>query len=311
MRRCFQLASNGLGHVRPNPMVGCVVVNDGRVVGEGFHQKYGENHAERNALLPLLNGEAQGADLYVNLEPCAHYGKTPPCADLIIERGVKRVFCSNGDPNPQVAGAGFDKLRSAGIEVVVDVLEQEGRWLNRRFFTFMERKRPYVILKWAQSLDGFLAPEPIVDADSCDQQHYWLSSQRQNRINHRWRTEEAAILVGSETYLCDNPQLTPRHYVGPAPRPIVLDRRNRLGQLPDNWIHLDCPNIPLVMERLFDMRIQSVIVEGGRKILDAFIDAGIYDEVRLLQGKSMLHSGVEAPDLPAVSDQKLTVVSYE
>lgn len=312
MRRCFQLAANGLGRTRPNPLVGCVVVKDGRIVSEGFHQCYGGNHAERNALLPLVNGEAVGADLYVNLEPCSHYGKTPPCADLIVQRGIKRVFCSNDDPNPKVDGGGFEILRRAGIEVVNHLLESEGRWLNRRFFTFMECKRPYVILKWAQSADGFLAPESVVPQNGCgDRKQYWLSSQCQNRLNHRWRTEEAAILVGSETYLCDRPQLSPRHFLGPAPRPVVLDRRGRISSLPDHWITLDCQSVPLVMQRLYDLQIQSVIVEGGSKILNAFIHAGVYDEIRILQSNSILNGGVKAPELPPLANSCLTVVNYE
>ena len=225
MRRCLQLAANGLGRVRPNPLVGCVVVNDGRITSEGYHQEYGHNHAERNAL--LREGDYHGATLYVNLEPCSHYGKTPPCADLIVEKGIKRVVCCNDDPNPLVAGNGFRKLEVAGIEVVRHVLEEEGRELNRRFFTFMEQQRPYVILKWAESKDGFMAPATTGP--------YWLSTQEQNRLNHRWRTEEAAILVGSETYLLDKPSLTPRHYLGPAPQPVVLDRRNRLTNVPPHW----------------------------------------------------------------------------
>lgn len=312
MRRCFQLAANGLGHVRPNPMVGCVVVKDGRIVSEGFHQYYGGNHAERNALLPLVNGEAEGADLYVNLEPCSHYGKTPPCADLIVQRGIKRVFCSNDDPNPKVAGGGFDILRRAGVSVVNHILESEGRWLNRRFFTFMESKRPYVILKWAQSADGFLAPEPLAHQNGCgEKKQYWLSTQCQNRLNHRWRTEEAAILIGSETFLCDNPQLSPRHYLGPAPCPVVLDRRGRISSLPDGWVSVNCQTIPMVMERLYDLRLQSVIVEGGREVLNAFINAGIYDEIRILQSKSLLYAGTKAPDMPHVPNQRVMVVNYE
>ena len=158
MRRCLQLAASGLGRVRPNPLVGCVVVGeDGRIISEGYHQEYGHNHAERNAL--LRQGDFRGATMYVNLEPCSHYGKTPPCADLIVEKGIRRVVCCNDDPNPLVASGGFRKLEAAGIEVVRHVLEKEGHEKNRRFFTFMEKQRPYVILKWAESEDGYMAPE--------------------------------------------------------------------------------------------------------------------------------------------------------
>ncbi len=298
MQRCLHLAANGLGRVRPNPLVGCVIVKDGCIVSEGYHQEYGHNHAERNAL--LRKGKYQGATLYVNLEPCSHYGKTPPCADLIIEKGIKRVVCCNDDPNPLVAGNGFRKLEDAGIEVVRHVLEEEGRELNRRFFTFMEQKRPYVILKWAQSEDGFIAP--------ATPSSYWLSTQIQNRQNHRWRTEEAAILVGSETYLQDSPTLTPRHYLGPAPQPVVLDRRNRLTNIPSLWLHLHTQTVEETLQALYEAQLQSVIVEGGRKVLDAFTESGLYDEVRILRSPQRLGSGLKAPNIPSIAPNRLTII---
>lgn len=303
MRRCLQLAANGLGRVRPNPLVGCVVVKDGHIISEGYHQEYGHNHAERNALLRLetCHGTSlQGTTLYVNLEPCSHYGKTPPCADLIIEKGIKRVVCCNDDPNPLVAGNGFRKLEVAGIEVVRHVLEEKGRELNRRFFTFMEQQRPYVILKWAESKDGFIAPATTGP--------YWLSTQEQNRLNHRWRTEEAAILVGSETYLLDKPSLTPRHYLGPAPQPVVLDRRNRLTNVPPHWLHLHAQTIEETLHALFEAKLQSVIVEGGRKILGAFIESGLYDEARILRSPQRLGSGLKAPAIPPIVPNRLTII---
>lgn len=301
MRRCLQLAANGLGRVRPNPLVGCVIVKDGRIISEGFHQEYGHNHAERNAILRQLSTfNFQLSTLYVNLEPCSHYGKTPPCADLIVERGIRRVVCCNDDPNPLVAGRGFAKLEAAGIEVKRHVLEKEGRKLNRRFFTFMEQQRPYVILKWAESADGFMAPAASGP--------YWLSTQRQNRLNHRWRTEEAAILVGSETYLQDSPTLTPRHYLGPAPQPVVLDRRNRLTAVPSHWLHLHCQTIPEVLHELYERKLQSVIVEGGRKVLDAFIESGLYDEVRILRSPQTLGSGLPTPAIPPISPHRLIII---
>ena len=295
MRRCLQLAGNGLGRTRPNPLVGCVVVKGGVVLSEGYHQEYGHNHAERNAL--LRDGDYRGATLYVNLEPCSHYGKTPPCADLIVEKGIRRVVCCNDDPNPLVSGRGFAKLKAAGIEVVRHVLEDEGRELNRRFFTFMERHRPYVILKWAQSADGYMAPTDALpdDTGQSPSKKYWLSSPWQNTLNHRWRTEEGAILVGSQTYLDDRPQLTLRHWCGSAPQPIVLDRRHRLTDVPAHWLHLDSPDIPSLLHTLYEKNIQSLIVEGGRKILDAFIASDLYDEVRILQSPQVLGAGLEAP----------------
>ena len=326
MRRCLQLAANGLGRVKPNPLVGCVIVNDGKIISEGYHQEYGHNHAERNALLrphpqPLSSKERGGnahtdtncplpspsrrggggeASLYVNLEPCSHYGKTPPCADLIIEKGIKRVVCCNDDPNPLVAGNGFRKLEKAGIEVVRHVLKEEGRELNRRFFTFMEQRRPYVILKWAESADGFMAP--------ATPSPYWLSTQAQNRLNHRWRTEEAAILVGSETFLKDSPTLTPRHYLGPAPQPVVLDRRGRLSDVPAHWLHLHTATVEETLQALYKAKLQSVIVEGGRKILDAFIASGLYDEVRILRSPQTLGNGLKAPAIPSIAPNRLTII---
>ena len=307
MRRCLQLAANGLGRVRPNPLVGCVVVKDGNIISEGFHQEYGYNHAERNALLrPLSSFHFPLSTLYVNLEPCSHHGKTPPCADLIVEKGIRRVVCCNDDPNPLVAGNGFRKLKAAGIEVVRHVLEEEGRELNRRFFTFMEQKRPYIILKWAESKDGFMAPEG--ESLKVTGERYWLSTQRQNRLNHRWRTEEAAILVGSETYLQDSPTLTPRHYLGPAPQPVVLDRRNRLTNVPSHWLHLHTQTVKETLQALYEAKIQSVIVEGGRKVLDAFIESGLYDEVRILRSPQALDSGLPAPEIPSIAPNRLTII---
>ena len=283
-------------------------MKDGRIISEGYHQEYGHNHAERNAL--LREGDYQGATLYVNLEPCSHHGKTPPCADLIIEKGIKRVVCCNDDPNPLVAGNGFRKLEAAGIEVVRHVLEEEGRELNRRFFTFMEKKRPYVILKWAQSSDGFMAPSltPCPSPTGEGSRQYWLSTQRQNRLNHRWRTEEAAILVGSETFLQDSPTLTPRHYLGPAPQPVVLNRRNRLTNVPSHWLHLHTQTVKETLQALYEAKIQSVIVEGGRKVLDAFIESGLYDEVRILRSPQALDSGLPAPEIPSIAPNRLTII---
>lgn len=296
MRRCLWLAAKGLGRVRPNPMVGCVVVRDGLVVSEGFHQQYGGFHAERNALLSADRELLRGATLYVNLEPCSHYGKTPPCADLVVECGIGKVVCCNDDPNPLVAGRGFERLEAAGIEVVRHVLEDEGRRLNRRFFTFMEQRRPYVILKWAESADGYMAPDR--GRWQAEGRPYWLSSRQQTVLSHKWRTEEAAILVGSQTYLDDRPQLTARLYAGPQPQPIVLDRRGRLEDVPQHWLHLACETPQQLMEELFRRKVQSLIVEGGRQVLDAFLAAGLYDEVRVFETPQRLGGGLPAPERP-------------
>lgn len=299
MQRCLQLASNGLGRVRPNPLVGCVVVKGGRIVAEGYHQRYGGSHAERNALSRC--SDAEGATLYVNLEPCSHFGNTPPCADLVVESGIRRVVCCNDDPNPLVAGRGIAKLEKSGIEVVRHLLEPDGRELNRRFFTFMEHQRPYVILKWAESADGFMAPAKPGP--------YWISTPAQNRLNHRWRTEEAAILIGSETFLQDKPALTPRHYLGAVPQPVVLDRRGRLTGVPSHWLHLRCQSVEETLTALFAAGLQSVIVEGGRRILSAFIASGCYDEVRVLRSPAILGSGLPAPAVPPVPSNRLHIIN--
>jgi len=310
MKRCLQLATNGLGHAAPNPLVGCVVVKNGRVISEGYHQQYGCNHAERNALLKAKKAQYdpdffRGATLYVNLEPCSHYGKTPPCADLIVEKGISRVVCCNDDPNPKVAGGGFKKLEQAGIKVVRHVMEQDGRWLNRRFFTYMEQRRPYVILKWAQTADGFIdiarvQEGPVLTTNTMNQgvncgHQYWISTPSQTLLSHRWRTQESAILIGSTTYINDHPQLTARLVNGPNPQPVVLDRRGRLIDVPSHWLHLQCPSIEATLQTLYERRIQSVIVEGGRQILDAFIASGLYDEVRIIRSPVCFGDGLKAP----------------
>lgn len=300
MKRCLQLAANGLGYVRPNPMVGCVVVKEGQILAEGYHQRYGENHAERNALLSLSGDAARGATLYVNLEPCSHYGKTPPCADLIVERGIGRVVCCNDDPNPLVAGRGFAKLEAAGITVLRHVMEKEGRELNRRFFTFMEQRRPYVILKWAQSADGYMAP--------ASQGPYWISNGQQTLVSHRLRTTEAAILVGSQTYLDDHPRLSARLLCGPQPLPVVVDRRGRLHDVPSHWLHLHCATPADVLRELYDRQIQSLIVEGGRQMLDAFIAEGLYDEVFIFEGAGLLGDGLPAPPVPPIAPERLHLI---
>ena len=343
MRRCFELAARGRGHVAPNPMVGCVVV---------WHRCYGQWHAERNAL--SRTGNYAGAVLYVNLEPCAHFGKTPPCVDIIIGQGISRVVCSNDDPNPLVAGRGFQRLAEAGIQVTNHVLQEEGRHLNRRFFTFVERQRPYIILKWAESADGFMAPTtatsaPLADAvsevpseamrpsrmsaavaipgaahscvhdmsvvsntgsldEQCNHQ-YWISSPKQTILSHRLRTSEAAILVGSETYLKDNPQLTARLFCGHQPVRVLLDRRHRVSTLTDGWLSLDCSSISDVMHSLYQHKIQSLIVEGGRQILDAFIKERFYDEIVVFRSDTLYANGLNAPSIPSdISAQCLHIV---
>ena len=223
MRMCFELALLGKGQVSPNPMVGCVVLDkDGNIVSKGYHKKYGENHAERDALLKLQNNEAEDGTLYVNLEPCSHYGKTPPCCDMIIARGIPRVVIGSADPNPQVDGAGISRMRAAGIDVTVGVLEEECLRLNRAFFTSQMHKRPYVTLKWAQSADGYI--DLLRDGGSAVK----ISSPVSQVAVHKLRAQHDAILVGRHTALLDDPSLDIRHWTGRAPLRLVIDKNNSL-----------------------------------------------------------------------------------
>ncbi len=298
MRRALELATLGRGQVSPNPMVGCVIVHDAtqRIIGEGWHQRYGEAHAERNAVqavkpddLPLLSDSTA----YVTLEPCSHYGKQPPCANLLIETGIGRVVCCNDDPNPLVGGQGFAKLERAGVRVERGVLADEGRLLNARFFTFMEQQRPYIILKWAETSDGYMgAPggQPVP-----------ISGPLSQRLVHRWRGEEDAIMVGTNTARNDNPRLNTRLWPGKHPTRIVIDRHNTLP--PD--LHLfDGAQQTIVISdaglsgglaSLVEQKITSVIVEGGAALLTSFLSEGLWDELRVFRSPAMLGDGIKAP----------------
>ncbi|CAN5301460.1 bifunctional diaminohydroxyphosphoribosylaminopyrimidine deaminase/5-amino-6-(5-phosphoribosylamino)uracil reductase RibD [soil metagenome] len=317
MQRCLQLALQGAGSVAPNPMVGAVLVHEDRIIGEGYHQRFGGPHAEVLALRSVKVEDEYlipEATMYVSLEPCSHFGKTPPCADLLIEKRVKRVVIANTEPNPVVVGRGIKKLRDAGIEVMTGVLEVEGNFLNRRFFTFHKHKRPYIILKWAQSADGYFTQN--------NQQQHWITGDLSRRLVHRWRNEEQAILVGYRTVVVDNPELTvrlwePRH----QPLRIVLDRDNTLPAaskvfndaaptlLLSSKQRADFPvqqligpwkdGLPVQLYPiLFERNIQSIIIEGGVATLQAFIAQGLWDEVRVFTGQTHFVSGVEAPRLP-------------
>jgi len=294
MQRCFQLAENGLGQVAPNPLVGCVIVHDEKIISEGFHQKYGENHAERNAILQVKDeGLLKKSTLYVNLEPCSHFGKTPPCADLIIEKKIPKVVISNLDSNPEVAGKGIERLRNSGIEVITGVLEDEGHFLNRRFFTYIEKKRPYIILKWAESLDGFIYNET----------QRWITNDAMRNLVHKWRSEESAIMVGTNTVLADNPQLNVRAYFGKNPLRITIDKNHKL---PKNLHFFDnsqptkiyeTTDLSEILSDLHSQKIQSLIVEGGAKLLQNFIEKNLWDEARILTGNKQLSNELKAPKI--------------
>lgn len=277
MQRCIQLAANGIQGARPNPMVGAVIVANDRVIGEGYHVRCGEGHAEVNAFASVQPEDEHllsEATLYVSLEPCSHYGKTPPCADLIIKKGVRRVVVGTIDPFAEVQGRGIKKLTNAGIEVTVGVLEKECQWLNRRFFTYHREHRPYIILKWAQTANGYIDDhfKPLI-----------ISNEQTQMLSHQLRAEEDAILVGHTTYDRDQPALTVRHWHGPDPKRIVLTHNRPLPQL---------------MDDLYQHGIQSLIVEGGLQTHKSFIAAGLWDEIRVETGAMTVSDGTCAPQLP-------------
>lgn len=317
MHRCFELALKGAGRVAPNPLVGAVLVHDGRNIGEGYHQRFGGPHAEVVAMRSVKPEDEHlitEASMYVSLEPCSHHGKTPPCADMLIQKRVKRVVIANTDPNPVVAGRGIKKLRDAGIEVIEGILEAEGLFLNRRFFTFHQQKRPYIILKWAQSADGFFTKG--------NNEQHWITGELSRRLVHRWRAEEQAILVGYRTVLADDPELTVRYWE-PYNHPlrVVLDKHNTLPL--DRKVFNDvAPTLLLSAKHradvpvqqligpwkdglpaqlfhiLHERNIQSIIIEGGVATLQAFIAQGLWDEARVFTGAAHFVNGIAAPVLP-------------
>lgn len=311
MQRAIELAKLGKGNVNPNPLVGCVIVCGDKIIGEGWHQVYGEAHAEVNAIHSVKDKNLlKQSTVYVNLEPCSHTGKTPPCADLLIQSSVKKVVISNKDSNPLVAGKGIKKLQEAGIEVIAGVLEKQGRELNQRFFTFIESERPYIILKWAQTADGFIARE--------NYESRWISNEFSRQLVHRWRSEEDAVLIGTKTAAHDNPHLNVRDWSGRNPIRIVIDRFLRLPKTihlfdksqkticynllkheeHDNLIYIllnEADFLDQLIKDLFKRKIQSLIIEGGALTLNLFIQSGMWDEARVFSSTRSFGSGIEAP----------------
>ena len=280
MRRCLQLAECGLLTTRPNPMVGAVIVAQGRIIGEGYHVRCGEGHAEVNAFAAVSKSDEPllpEATVYVSLEPCAHYGKTPPCADLIVSKRVKRVVVGCVDPFARVQGKGIQRIREAGIEVTVGVCEEECQWLNRRFFTFHQHHRPYITLKWAQTADGFLDDHGKAAR---------ISTPFTSMLVHRLRAEHDAILVGRVTEEREHPQLNVRHWSGPDPVKMVLSSDH---------------GIDAVFEECRDRQLLSLLVEGGRATLQSFIDAGLWDEIRVETGTFAVGDGTSSPQVPSTA----------
>ena len=329
MRRCLDLAGKAEGMTYPNPVVGSVIVNSGRVIGEGFHLKPGEPHAEANAINSVKDESLlNSSTLYVNLEPCSHHGRTPPCAELIIARGIRKVVVGTKDTSGKVAGKGIKMLRDAGCEVFTGVMEDECRWINRRFFCFNEFRRPYIILKWAQSADGYIdinrkaehAGSPV-----------WISGKPERALVHKWRANEQAILTGANTMRMDNPRLNVRDWAGDNPLRLVLSSSGQIDfdsalfkingtnivfthnsiikQINGLKVTLDKNRASArqVADYLFNEGIQSVIIEGGREVLDHFISTGLWDEARIFHGKDEFREGIRAPE---ISGKVLSIMNF-
>lgn len=313
--RCLELAKNGIGTTRPNPSVGAVIVHNNKIIGEGFTSPYGGPHAEVNAINAVQNQELlKEATIYVTLEPCSHHGKTPPCADLIIEKGIPNIVIGCVDTNSLVAGKGIERLKKAGRNVIVGVCQKDCIEHHRRFFTVQNKKRPYIILKWAETKDGFIAP-----LKKDEQKPVWISNQYSQQLVHKWRSEEHAILVGTNTVIADNPSLTVRNWKGNNPVRVIIDKNLRIpsevtvfdGNVQTIIIteekkeenqHVIYEQIDFsfqvaeqICEVLYKHQIQSVIIEGGAKTLQTFIDANLWDEARVLIGDVVFGKGVKHP----------------
>ncbi len=319
MLRCLELAGLGTGSVAPNPMVGCVIVYNGKIIGEGFLKNHGGPHAEVNAINAVSDTSLlKESTLYVSLEPCAHYGLTPPCSNLIVEKQIPHVVIGTIDPFSEVAGKGIEKLKKAGIEVASGVLENQCRELNKRFFSYHEKKRPFIILKWAQTLDGYIdlsrKPEDFGEPT-------WITGDLALRLVHKIRSEESAILVGTNTAQKDNPSLTVRHWNGKNPLRLVTDKNLQLNKnlkLFDQtektvvfnsiknvngeklvFVKLDYSVniIPQILSELYKHNVLSVIVEGGRHLLQSFIELKLWDEAHIFIGNKFFGSGISAPEI--------------
>ncbi|GIJ96019.1 riboflavin biosynthesis protein RibD [Capnocytophaga stomatis] len=326
MKRCIQLANNGLGSTYPNPMVGSVITCKEKIIGEGWHKKAGEPHAEVNAINSVKNKELlTKSSIYVSLEPCSHFGKTPPCSDLIIKHKIPKVIIGTTDPFAKVCGNGIKKLKDAGCEVIVGILEKECQELNKRFFTFHQKKRPYIFLKWAETRDGFIAPEAKNEIAP-----KWITNSYSKQFVHKMRSQEQAILVGTNTVLHDNPKLNTRDWFGQNPLRMIIDRNLKtprnfsvwddtqptlfLSEKTENQLFTNTcfekidfsENLPQqVCDLLFKRNIQSLIVEGGRTILQQFIEVNLWDEAFVFVGNVSFESGLKSPDFQGKTLQEV------
>ncbi len=329
IHRCIQLAKNGLGTTYPNPLVGSIIVYNNKIIGEGWHYQAGAPHAEVNAIASVKNQALlKEATIYVSLEPCSHFGKTPPCSDLIIDKGIKKVVIGTIDTFSEVSGTGIKKLMSAGCDVTVGILEKECLELNKRFFTFHNKQRPYIILKWAQTLDGFIAPETRKKRTPI-----WITNTRSRQLTHKWRAEEQAILVGSKTIIEDNPKLTTRSWPGNNPIRIAIDLSGHITK-DSSILDKTTATIVITSEKfkkentenliyeaintkdnsaeeictiLHQHQIQSVIIEGGTHTIQSFVDENLWDEARIFEGSTTFDDGIKAPTLKGnlISERKI------
>tara|TARA_B100001173_G_scaffold311861_1_gene330585 strand:- start:3136 stop:4170 length:1035 start_codon:yes stop_codon:yes gene_type:complete len=309
MKRCLVLAKKGLGYTYPNPLVGCVIVHKSKIIAEGWHKKAGSNHAEREAILKVKDKSLlSNSTLYVNLEPCDHFGKTPPCTDLILEMKIPSVIIGCLDENKIVLGKGIEKLKLNGCKVKIGILKSKCLNLNRRFFTFHQKKRPYVILKWAETSDGFIAPK---ESD----QGYWLTDPLSRQRVHQWRSQEQSIMVGVKTVLNDNPKLNTRLWKGKNPLALVIDTQQKLSNSKRDYNLFKRKFITIrnqnkeenreqnpiktkeILDQLYDRSLQSVIIEGGGETLQSFIDTDLWDEARIFVTKQKISDGLKGPKI--------------
>lgn len=314
LRKCLNLAVKGYPKNKPNPMVGCVIVCNEKIIGEGYHENYGSHHAEVNAINSVKDKSLLSkSTIYVNLEPCSHFGKTPPCSELIIEKKIPKVVIGCIDTFSKVSGKGIEKMKKSGIEVILGVLEKESRDINKRFFTFHEKKRPYIILKWAKSSDGYIAPKN-------QNKPFWMTSKDSKKLVHKWRSQEDSILVGRKTAEIDNPKLTVREFEGQNPIRVIIDKNlqlsNNINLYNDdsvtfifneikeksegsnffkkiNFINM----IDNILSELYKQNIQSIIIEGGNKTLQSFIKKDMWDEARIFTTNNQLKDGVRSPKI--------------
>ena len=326
--KCIRLARKGALDVSPNPMVGCVIVNDGEIIGEGYHKEYGKNHAEVNAINSVKDKSVlKNSILYVNLEPCCHHGKTPPCTDIIIKYNIPKVVIGCIDTFSKVSGQGIKKLKDNSVEVIYGVLEKDCIELNKRFFCYHIKKRPYIILKWAKSKDNFIAPIN-------QEKPFWMTCEKSKKLVHSWRAEEDAILVGRKTVVADNPSLTVRMCEGKNPIRIVIDKELSLNEKSNvfddqaetivinnikstkvdktTYLKADFNNLNQdILNQLYNRDILSLIIEGGAITINSFIEKNLYDEIRVFTTDKILKKGVNSPELPDINLIETSIINND